>query len=442
MGSTLQSPLTLPCGVSLPNRLAKAAMTEQIAGPDNKAHDGHAALYDQWGRGGCGLLITGNVLVDPDNLEAPGNVVISGAPDAGHLAALRAWSQAARCDGAHVWMQISHAGRQTPRLINPHPMSASDVKLALPGGQFGQPRPMTELEIRTTIDRFANCAAVARETGFDGVQIHAAHGYLISQFLSPRANLRTDAWGGSLENRARMLLETVRSVRDAVGPVFPVSVKLNSADFQKGGFRFEECLQVVDWLGEAGVDLLEVTGGTYEQPKLLGIDGLEAPEDQPVRPSTREREAYFIDYAAEVKARARMPVMATGGFRSRRAMVEAIEGGFAEMVGIGAPLCTDPHGAQKLLDGKVERLENISRTLRLGPGWLGPHSSNGLIKVVNALGQQAWNYLAIEALSQGEPIPRDLGLLSAYRRHQARTRRQARTMHAHRRQRIALSPAS
>ena len=433
MGSTLQSPLTLPCGVSLPNRIAKAAMTEQIAGPDNQAHDGHAALYDQWGRSGCGLLITGNVQVDPDNLEAPGNVVISGEPSTGHRAALRAWSQAARCDGAHVWMQISHAGRQTPKLINPQPLSASDVKLALPGGQFGQPRAMTEAEIRATIARFATCAAVARETGFDGVQIHAAHGYLISQFLSPRSNLRTDEWGGTLENRARLLLETVRAVRTAVGPVYPVAVKLNSADFQKGGFRFDECLQVVDWLGDAGVDLLEVTGGTYEQPKLLGIDGLEAPEDQPVRASTREREAYFVDYAAEVAARARMPVMATGGFRSRKAMEEAVDGGLAQMVGIGAPLCTDPHGVQKLLDGKTDRLENISKTLRLGPGWFGPNSSNGMVKVVNALGQQAWNYLAIEALSQGAPVPRTLGLFSAYRRHQSRTRDQAKAMQAYRR---------
>ncbi|WP_084396216.1 NADH:flavin oxidoreductase/NADH oxidase family protein [Henriciella aquimarina] len=427
MTSILQQPLGLPCGQTIPNRLCKAAMTEQIA-VGNRAGEGHATLYSAWAGSGCGLLLTGNVLVDPYCLESPGNVVIAGPQPPEHLAALKAWSAAAKAEGAKVWMQISHAGRQTPKLVNPEPLSASDVQLNLPGGQFGKPRAMTEQEIHQTIQRFAECAAVAKETGFDGVQVHGAHGYLISQFLSPRSNRRSDEWGGSLENRARLLLEIVHAVRAAVGSDFPVGVKLNSADFQQGGFSFEECCQVVDWLNDKAIDLLEISGGNYEQPKLLGIEGLQAAEDQPVRESTKAREAYFVDYAAMVRERAAMPVMATGGFRSKVAMEETLSAGYADMIGLGAPLCTDPHGPAKLLAGEIDRLENHARTMRLGPGFLGPQSGIGMVKMVNALGQMAWNYLAIEAMSEGRDRPWKTGLLSAYSKHASRQKRQAKAL--------------
>ncbi|MEE2879598.1 MAG: NADH:flavin oxidoreductase, partial [Pseudomonadota bacterium] len=339
-----------------------------------------------------------------------------------------AWANAGQAHGAKMWMQISHAGRQTPKLVNPTPHAPSDVPLALPGGQFGKPVPMTPDDIAKVIRGFANCARMAREAGFDGVQVHGAHGYLISQFLNPRANQRDDEWGGSLENRARLLLETVDAVRAATGADFAIGVKLNSADFQKGGFSFEECRQVVRWLSEKKIDLLEISGGNYEQPKLLGIEGLQAAEDQPVRESTKAREAFFVDYAGEVRGEASMPVMATGGFRSKVAMEEAVSSELADMIGIGAPLCTDPRGPAKLLAGEIERLPNHSKTLRLGPGFLGPNSGIGMVKMVNALGQQAWNYLAIEALSEGRDVPDSLGLMSAYTRHQKRQKAQARAL--------------
>ena len=428
MTSILAQPLDLPCGQTIPNRLCKAAMTEQIAGPENRADDRHETLYRAWAGSGCGLLLTGNVQVDPRCLEAPGNVVVSGKQSPEQLAGLRAMSNAAKSEGAKVWMQISHAGRQTPKIVNPEPLSASDVQLALPGGQFGKPRAMTGEEIHQTIQRFAECAAIARETGFDGVQVHGAHGYLISQFLSPRSNLREDEWGGPLENRARLLLETVEAVRAAVGADFPVGVKLNSADFQKGGFSFEECCKVVDWLSAKAIDLLEISGGNYEQPKLLGIEGLQRAEDQPVRESSKVREAYFADYAAMVRERAAMPVMATGGFRSKVAMEETVSAGFADMIGLGAPLCTDPHGPAKLLTGEVDRLESHAKTMRLGPGFLGPDSGIGMVKMVNALGQMAWNYIAIEAMSEGREPPRNIGLLRAYNRHAGRQKKQAKAL--------------
>lgn len=428
MTSIIEQPLDLPCGARLPNRLCKAAMTEQLAGPENHADGRHATLYKAWAGSGCGLLLTGNVLVDRMCLESPGNVAIVGDQPPEHLAALRAMSAAAKSQGAAVWMQISHAGRQTPKIVNPEPVSASDIQLDLPGAQFGKPRAMTGEEIVRTIAAFAHAAKTAQDTGFDGVQVHGAHGYLISQFLSPRSNLRTDEWGGSLENRARFLLETVDAVRAAVGPKFAVGVKLNSADFQQGGFSFEECMQVVDWLNDKSVDLLEISGGNYEQPKLLGIEGIQAAEAQPVRESSKAREAYFVDYAAMVRERAKMPVMATGGFRSKLAMEETVSGNMADMIGIGAPLCSDPEGTAKLLAGEIDRLENHAKTMRLGPGFLGPNSGVGIIKMVNALGQQAWNYLAIEAMAEGRKPPKGKGLLSSFMKHQARQQKQAKAL--------------
>ncbi len=169
-------------------------------------------------------------------------------------------------------------------------------------GNYAKPRALTENEIRDFIDRFAKVAVIARETGFTGVQIHGAHGYLISAFLSPVTNRRTDAWGGSLPNRARFLLETVRAVRKAVGDDFPVGIKLNSDDFRKGGFSNADCLEVVGLLNAESVDLLEISGGNYEQPRLLGVSGREQ-DAVAVRPSTRIREAYFLEYAEAIKTR-------------------------------------------------------------------------------------------------------------------------------------------
>ena len=213
-----------------------------------------------------GCLLSGNILVDGDHLERPGNVIIDQQPDAIMHQALSSWAKTATRNGNHFWAQISHAGRQTQKVINPNPKAPSAVKMGLPGGQFGEPVALTVAEIEDIVHRFGVCAAAVKAAGFTGVQIHAAHGYLLSQFLSPRTNLRIDQYGGELANRARALLDCVRTVRESVGQGFPVAVKLNSADFQKGGFAFEDSLQVAQWLEAAGVDVIEISGGTYEQP--------------------------------------------------------------------------------------------------------------------------------------------------------------------------------
>jgi 2,4-dienoyl-CoA reductase-like NADH-dependent reductase (Old Yellow Enzyme family) len=351
MPISLATPLELPCGATLPNRIGKAPMTEGLADANNHATAELAHLYRVWSEGGAGLLISGNVLVDRRYLERPANVAIE---DRSGLEQLKAYAAAGTSAGNHLWMQINHAGRQTPTYINKEPLAPSAVSLELPPGSYGAPRPMTVAEIEDVIRRFALVAEVAAEAGFTGVQVHAAHGYLLSEFLSPKANQRSDEWGGSLENRARLLLEIVRASRAACGPGFPISVKLNSADFQKGAFTHQECLQVVQWLEAAGVDLLEISGGTYEQPSMMGARVKEELAENTVKPSTARREAYFLDYAKSMRAVTKMPLMVSGGFRTRAAMVEALESGDLDVIGIGRPMCVETDLPARLLDGSTD----------------------------------------------------------------------------------------
>jgi len=414
--SALAAPLTLPAE-RLPNRLAKAAMTEGLADAHGGPTPAHVSLYEAWGKCGCGLLISGNVMVDRAHLEKPGNVIIESPPDRERRSAFQDWTRAARSGGAGFWMQLSHAGRQTFASVNPSPKAPSAVPLAIGGKLFGRPVPLTEPEILDIIDRFAVAAEVARDTGFTGVQIHGAHGYLPSQFLSPLANRRTDAWGGPLENRARFLLEIVRAVRSRVGVDFTLAVKLNSADFQKGGLAFEESAAVAGWLADASVDVVEISGGSYEQPLMLGRTG-QHKTDHAKAKSTKEREAYFIDFAAQMRRTVAAPLMVTGGFRTLSGMAEAISKDGISLVGIGRPLCVDPKAAERLLQGG-EQLERWEARLRLGPGLLGPNSPISAIRAINGFGAGYWFYQQIRRLAAGRPADLNLKLLSALKQERA-----------------------
>ncbi|WP_334129935.1 NADH:flavin oxidoreductase/NADH oxidase family protein [Sneathiella sp.] len=365
MSLDIASSLTLPCGVTAKNRIAKAPMTEGLADPLNRATERHVRLYRKWAEGGAGILITGNVQVDRRYLERPGNVVID---QNGGLEELRAFAAAGTANGTLLFMQINHAGRQTPVRVNPTPVAPSDVALALPGNAFGAPRALLSDEIEDIIRRFIRVAEVAKETGFSGVQVHAAHGYLISEFLSPLANRRDDEWGGSLENRARLLRRVVQGIRTRVGADYPISVKLNSSDFQKGGFDLEDCLQVARWLEEDSVDLLEISGGNYENPAMMiGVRGAEE-----IRETTVTREAYFLDYAKSIRAATKIPLMVTGGFRSRAAMDAALEGGDVDVIGIGRPMCVDPDVPNALLASREAGAVSYEATIKpskAGLGW-------------------------------------------------------------------------
>lgn len=325
------TPLLLPNGSTLANRIAKAAMEENLANPDQTPSDQLLRLYQAWAEGGAGLLLTGNVMIDPSAMTGPGGVMLDDSQPLQHF---RQWASIGRAQGAQFWMQINHPGRQMQANLGQPTVAPSAVGLEMGGLSklFPLPQPLDEAQIGALIQRFARTAALAEASGFTGVQIHAAHGYLLSQFLSPLSNRRQDRWGGSLENRARLLLEVVRAVRAAVSPGFCVAVKLNSADFQRGGFEPADARQVVLWLNDLAVDLVELSGGSYEAPAMQGDarDG-----------RTLAREAYFLDFARDIAAIARMPVMVTGGIRRLPVVEEVLANGVA-MAGIATALAVDP----------------------------------------------------------------------------------------------------
>jgi 2,4-dienoyl-CoA reductase-like NADH-dependent reductase (Old Yellow Enzyme family) len=418
---TLSRPLKLANGAVIPNRLVKAAMTEGLADSHNLPGERLETLYRRWSLGGCGVLITGNVQMDRNHLEQAGNVAIQGRPNAAAMKRFKSWAKACKVGGNQVWMQISHGGRQTPKAINPTPKAPSTIGLAVPGDRFGTPVPLTEAEILDLIERFTIASETADAAGFDGVQIHGAHGYLISEFLSPRVNQRTDQWGGDLTGRARFLMEIVRKVRARVSPGFVVSVKLNSADFQKGGFDFEDSQIVAGWLDEAGVDVIEISGGTYEQPKLIGLEGLEPVFEANVRQSTRARESYFARFAPEIRARIkRASLMITGGFRTVEGMAEALSDDAIDLIGLGRPLCVDTDAAARLLKGEVSQFTSWEKILKVGPGLLGPTSSVTLIRALNGFATQGWYYEQITRLGDGLDADPKMGVLGAFFRNQAR----------------------
>ncbi|HEY4082780.1 MAG TPA: NADH:flavin oxidoreductase/NADH oxidase family protein [Burkholderiaceae bacterium] len=395
----IDTALTLPCGQVLPNRFCKSAMTEGLASPRGHATQAHQRLYSTWAQGGAALHISGNIMIDGRYLERAGNVVVE---DESGLSELTAWADAVHAKGALLWAQISHPGRQCPRLVNLTPLAPSEVQLNIIGN-FGKPRAASEADILDVIERFGRTAGVLQKAGFDGVEIHAAHGYLLSQFLSPRTNLRTDRWGGSLRNRSSLLLAVVRRVREVVGPSYPVVVKLNSSDFVKGGFTLEECIEVVGWLREAGIDLLEISGGTYEATEFF-----KAHAEDEIRDSTRQREATFLRYAKAIKAAAQLPVMVTGGFRTLAGMQAALTEGDTDMIGLARPFCLDPDFPARMLAGTLDVLPVPEDRLVLGRGWWGPNSSSGSMRGLNNQAQAGWYYRQIELLGTGVAPQRDL----------------------------------
>jgi 2,4-dienoyl-CoA reductase-like NADH-dependent reductase (Old Yellow Enzyme family) len=351
MSKELFTDLELRSGARLRNRIAKAAMEENIAGSFQLPDERLISLYRRWGGGGAGLLITGNVMVHAEALTGPGGVVLD---EHAPLEPFARWAEAGKAGGAAMWMQISHPGRQV-RAEMPGVVwgpSAVAVKLGKHSKRFGRPVAMTESQIRATVERFATTAGLAERAGFDGVEVHAAHGYLLSQFLSPLVNKRSDRWGGSLENRARLLLNVVRAVRRAVSPSFAVAVKLNSADFQRGGFDVGDAAKVIAMLDPLGVDLVELSGGSYESPAMAG-----RPQDA----RTTAREAYFIELAADLAKTSPLPLMLTGGIRSRETAERVLACG-VELVGMATAIAVTPDLANRWRKGQEasERLRPVT----------------------------------------------------------------------------------
>jgi 2,4-dienoyl-CoA reductase-like NADH-dependent reductase (Old Yellow Enzyme family) len=341
MSSELFSSLVLRSGGTLRNRVAKAAMEEGMAGDAQLPDERLVSLYRRWGGGGAGLLITGNVMVHAEALTGPGGIVLD---DRAPLDPFARWAEAGKAGGAAMWMQLSHPGRQVqakmPGVVwAPSPVA---IELGKHSKRFGQPVAMTKEQIGATVERFATAARLAERAGFDGVEVHAAHGYLISQFLSPLVNKRSDEWGGSLENRARILLDVVRAIREVVPASFAVAVKLNSADFQRGGFDAEDAARVIALLEPLGVDLVELSGGSYESPAMSG---------RPADGRTAAREAYFLELAAQLAGTSPLPLMLTGGITRRETAEQVLASGVA-LIGMASAMAITPDLCSRWQDGR------------------------------------------------------------------------------------------
>lgn len=335
---TLSSSIQLPNGSTIKNRLLKSAMSEGLGDKNHNPTEGLALLYQTWAHGGAGLLMTGNVMIDRTALGEPKNVVLDMKSD---LSLFEAWAEAGKENDTRIWMQLNHPGKQIPKFLSRKPVAPSAIPLGAGlGAAFNTPRALTEDEILDLIQKFAQSAGMAKQTGFTGIQIHCAHGYLVSQFLSPRHNQREDIWGGSLENRTRFLVEVYRAIRESVGEEFPIGIKLNSADFMKSGFTFEDSSEVAVKMQEEGIDLIEISGGTYESPSMTGYH---------VKDSTRKREAYFLEYAEKLLEKIHVPLAVTGGFRSGQAMEKALQSGATAMIGLARPMAVEPDLPNKLL---------------------------------------------------------------------------------------------
>lgn len=354
--TTLHQPLELGHGRALPNRMAKAAMEELLAAPGQLPGAELRRLYRRWAAGGAGLLITGHVMIDRRAVAQPGDVVLEQDTP---LEPFRRWAEAGRAAegataggrttdrtaaGGRIWMQINHPGRVIPKDLTGTTWAPSAVPIDAGGlsGMYPTPRPMTAREIHETVERFAVTALRAQQAGFDGVEIHAAHGYLLSQFLSPLVNRRDDRWGGSLRHRARLLLDVVSAVRESVGTDFALGVKLNSADFQRGGFESDDARDVIKMLADVGADLVELSGGSIESLATAG-----APADG----RTLAREAYFLELAEQLVATSPLPLMLTGGIRRRAVAQQVLDSGVA-VVGMATALAIDPTLPGQWLTGR------------------------------------------------------------------------------------------
>lgn len=388
--NVLARPLKLACGISIPNRIAKAGMSEQLADRFGVPTTDLQQLYAVWARGGTGLLVTGNVMIDQRAFVEPRNVVLENDQ---HLQSHRLWVKAVHANGGKIIMQINHPGRVAVLPLLKRPVAPSAVGLDLPAMNIIRiPKAMTEVGILEQIQRFAKTAKLAVQAGFDGVQVHAAHGYLISQFLSPLANKRTDQWGGNPENRRRILIETIRAVRKEIGTDKILSVKLNSADFQKGGLTQQESLEIALALEVEGIDLLEISGGNYESPAQLGY----APDRQ------AQRDAYFIDYAKALRQQSKLALMLTGGIRQNSTMQQLISDNIVDLIGMARPFAMQPDLANRVLVGESVQAQTDVPSIGYKP--------------VDAYLQLAWHAMQFKRISKGLDPKGSKGLIPTFLR--------------------------
>jgi 2,4-dienoyl-CoA reductase-like NADH-dependent reductase (Old Yellow Enzyme family) len=387
MTLTLASPLELPSGQRLANRLVKSAMAEGLSDRSGDPSPAIIRLYERWGRSGAGLLITGNVHIDRRYRERATSMAIDGDSD---LNGFRRMATVAKAEGAQVWMQLNHPGRQCPQGT---PVGPSEGRPVLRGSGYARPRALDVADLRDVIAAFARSASLALESGFDGLQIHAAHGYLLSSFLSARVNARCDDYGGSLRARARLLLEVLSAVRPLIGTDRTLAVKLNASDFETGGFDETDAMLVAQWCVEAGAQCIEISGGSYRRLVMAG---------ETVRQRTSAATVpYFTDFASRLAAHVTVPVAATGGIRNASAIAAALQGGVA-LIGMARPFCVDPESPRSLLTNTVSDLECLASPPLPWLKLLGPHSPSRRIRRYYAFASQAWYSEQIVRLAEGK----------------------------------------
>ena len=346
----LFTPITLPNGTTIKNRFFKSAMSEGMGTREFQPKKNIATLYKRWAEGGTGLIITGNIMVDPKRTAEPGNIVFD---KNSNMEILKNWANQGQQHGAKVMVQLNHPGKQAPKTVSKQTVAPSAVPLGNGLNKlFSTPRALTTSEVEELVQKFVTSAKVAKEAGFSGVQIHAAHGYLISQFLSPHDNRRTDKYGGSLENRMRFLKEIYLGMREELGKDFTIGIKINSTDFKEDGLTEEDSLKTIIELANLGLDFVEISGGTYERPAMMGAT------------SKSTNQVFFAEYSKKLKQKIEIPVVVTGGIRSINAMNTLLNDNTTDFIGIARPLTIDPNIPNKIKQGTY----TIVETTRVSTG--------------------------------------------------------------------------
>ena len=346
----LFTPITLPNETTIKNRFFKSAMSEGMGTRDFQPKKNIATLYKRWAEGGTGLIITGNIMVDPKGTAEPGNIVFD---KNSNMEILKDWAKQGQQHGAKVMVQLNHPGKQAPKTVSKQTVAPSAIPLGNGLNKlFSTPRALTTSEVEELVQKFVTSAKVAKEAGFSGVQIHAAHGYLISQFLSPHDNRRTDKYGGSLENRMRFLKEIYLGMREELGKDFTIGIKINSTDFKEDGLTEEDSLKTIIELANLGLDFVEISGGTYERPAMMGAT------------SKSTNQVFFAEYSKKLKQKIEIPVVVTGGIRSINAMNTLLNDNTTDFIGIARPLTIDPNIPNKIKQGTY----TIVETTRVSTG--------------------------------------------------------------------------
>jgi 2,4-dienoyl-CoA reductase-like NADH-dependent reductase (Old Yellow Enzyme family) len=322
--NVLRSSLELPCGAILKNRIAKSAMSDSLGNGEGDPTEAQIRLYERWAEGGAAVSFIGEVQGDSRFPEKPGNLVLGAHTD---QQAIRSLASRGVIEGAHLWTQLGHAGALSHLPIS-HPKGPSALNI-----EGLQCAGMSIEEIRELPDMYARTALHAKTAGFSGVHIHAGHGFLLSQFLCPLFNRRNDNYGGSIEARCRIVLEVIDEVRRAVGPSFPVGIRINSTDQLEGGLTEVDALEVVRLLDQTSIDLIDISGGTYFPGAKESSDG-------------SSRGPYFLDFARLAKEVTHVPLMATGGFKRREQAIDAVASGAVDMVGLARAMVLDPRLAE------------------------------------------------------------------------------------------------